>query len=31
MSDLSFEQLFESTLRTIHTGEVVEGTVIEVR
>ena len=31
MSDLSFEQLLEESLKTIHTGEVVEGTVIEVR
>lgn len=31
MSDLSFEQLLEESLKTIHTGEVVDGTVIEVR
>ncbi len=31
MSELSFEQMLEGTLKTIHTGEVVEGTVIDVK
>lgn len=31
MSDLSFEQMLENSLKTIHTGEVVEGTVINVK
>ncbi len=32
MSDLNeFEQLLEGSLKTIHTGEVVEGTVIDVK
>ena len=31
MSDLSFEQMLENSLKTIHTGEVVEGTVIDVK
>ena len=31
MSEMSFEQLLEGTLRTIHNGEVVEGTVISVK
>ena len=31
MSDLSFEQLLEESLKTIHNGEVVEGTVIDVK
>jgi ribosomal protein S1 len=31
MSEASFEQLLEESLKTIHTGEVVEGTVIGVK
>lgn len=31
MSDLSFEQMLENSLKTIHNGEVVEGTVIDVK
>lgn len=31
MSELSFEQMLEGTLKTIRTGEVVEGTVISVK
>ncbi len=31
MSDLSFEQLLEESLKTIHTGEVVDGKVIAVK
>ncbi len=31
MSDLSFEQMLEDSLKTIHNGEVVEGTVIDVK
>ena len=31
MSELTFEQMLEETLKTIHTGEVVEGTVIDVK
>jgi len=31
MSDLSFEQMLEESLKTIHTGEVVTGTVIDVK
>lgn len=31
MSELTFEQMLEESLRTIHTGEVVEGTVIDVK
>lgn len=31
MSEVSFEQLLEESLKTIHTGEVVEGTVIDVK
>ena len=31
MSELTFEQMLEGSLRTIHTGEVVEGTVIDVK
>ncbi|MCD7724820.1 MAG: 30S ribosomal protein S1 [Clostridiales bacterium] len=31
MSDLTFEQMLEESLKTIHTGEVVEGTVIDVK
>ena len=29
MSELSFEQMLEESLKTIHTGEVIEGTVID--
>lgn len=31
MSELIFEQMLEESLKTIHTGEVVEGTVIDVK
>ena len=31
MSDLSFEQMLEESFKTIHNGEVVEGTVIDVK
>lgn len=31
MSEMSFEQLLEESLKTIHNGEVVEGTVIRVK
>ena len=31
MSELTFEQMLETSLKTIHTGEVVEGTVIDVK
>ena len=31
MSELSFEQMLEESLKTIHTGEVIEGTVIDVK
>jgi len=31
MSELTFEQMLEESLKTIHTGEVVEGTVIAVK
>ncbi len=31
MSDLSFEQMLEGSLKTVHNGEVVEGTVIDVK
>ena len=31
MSELSFEQLLEESLKTIRNGEVVEGTVIDVK
>ena len=31
MSELSFEQMLEASLRTIRTGEVVTGTVIDVK
>ena len=29
MSEMSFEQMLEESLKTIRNGEVVEGTVIE--
>ena len=31
MSELTFEQMLEDSLKTIHTGEVVNGTVIAVK
>lgn len=31
MSEMSFEQMLEGSLKTIHNGEVVEGTVIDVK
>lgn len=31
MSDLSFEQMLEESLKTIHTGEVIDGKVIGVK
>ena len=31
MLEETFEQLFEASFKTIHTGEVVEGTVIDVK
>ena len=31
MSEISFDQLLEESLKTIHNGEVVEGTVIRVK
>ena len=31
MSDLSFEQMLEESFKTIHNGEVVEGTVSDVK
>ncbi len=31
MSELTFEQMLEDSLKTIRTGEVVEGTVIDVK
>ena len=31
MSDLSFEQMLEDSFKTIHNGEVVDGTVIDVK
>ena len=31
MSEMSFEQMLEESLKTIHTGEIVEGTVISVK
>lgn len=31
MSELTFEQMLEESFKTIHTGEVVEGTVIAVK
>ena len=30
MSELSFEQMLDESFKTIHNGEVVEGTVIDV-
>ena len=31
MSELSFEQMLEESFKTIHNGEVVKGTVIDVK
>ncbi len=31
MSELSFEQMLEESLKTIRNGEVVDGTVIDVK
>ena len=31
MSELSFEQMLEESFKTIHNGDVVEGTVIYVK
>ncbi len=31
MSDMSFEQMLDESFKTIHNGEVVEGTVIDVK
>lgn len=31
MSEMSFEQMLEESLKTIRTGEVVEGTIIDVK
>ncbi len=31
MSELTFEQMLEESFKTIHSGEVVEGTVIDVK
>ena len=31
MSDQSFEQMLEESFKTIHTGEVVKGTVLDVK
>ena len=31
MSELTFDQMLEESLKTIHTGEVIEGTVIDVK
>ena len=31
MSEETFEQLLNASFKTIHTGEVVEGTVIDVK
>ena len=31
MAELTFEQMLEESLKTIHAGEVVEGTVIDVK
>ena len=31
MSELTFEQMLEGTIKRIHAGEVVEGTVIDVK
>ncbi len=31
MSEMNFEQMLDASIKTIHTGEVVEGTVIDVK
>ncbi len=31
MSDLTFDQMLDQTFKTIHNGEIVEGTVIDVK
>ena len=31
MSEMNFEQMIDASFKTIHTGEVVEGTVIDVK
>ena len=31
MSDLSFEQMLDESFKTLHTGEVVNGKVINVK
>ena len=31
MSEISFEQMLEESFKTIRNGEVVEGTVIDVK
>ena len=31
MSELTFEQMLEESFKTIHNGEIVEGTVIDVK
>jgi len=31
MSELTFEQMLDESFKTVHTGEVVEGTVIDVK
>ncbi len=31
MSEMSFEQMLEESLKTVHKGEIVEGTVIDVK
>ncbi len=31
MSELSFEQMLEDSLKTIRNGEIVQGTVIDVK
>ena len=31
MSELTFEQMLEESFKTIHNGEVVDGTVIDVK
>ena len=31
MSELTFEQMLDESFKTIHAGEVVEGTIIDVK
>ena len=31
MSEMTFEQMLDASFKTIHNGEVVEGTVIDVK